>query len=470
MLGLAQTGTGKTAAFALPILERLSTRRAQNPRALILAPTRELALQIHAEIELLARYTKLRAITIFGGVSATPQLRALRRRPDILVACPGRLLDLLGSGDVCLDGIEVLVLDEADHMLDMGFLRDIKRVLARLPARRQNLLFSATMSAEIRTLTKQVLRNPHLAELAHSAPAETIEHALYLVDPQRKAALLRHLLGGEDFKSAIVFLRTKHRTRRLAKELDAAGHRAIALQGNMSQGQRQRAMQGFRDGDYDVLVATDIAARGIDVAQVSHVINFDVPNTPDAYTHRIGRTGRAERSGQAFTFVTAEDRAAIRDIERKIRMKIQRIKLDEFCQEPQDGPDARPEDARAAQGSRGRRPRGAGKAGRGRTGRAGARETGREGTGSRAGGRSRGRGQVARRSEQSASADPAKRAESRGKSSRADASVGFGAGLDEPRTKRESAAQTTKNQGSRRTSSKSRPKARQRRGRATQRD
>ena len=330
VLGLAQTGTGKTAAFALPILERLAASRGRNPRALILAPTRELALQIHAEIELLARYTNIRATTVFGGVGAAPQVRALRARPGIIVACPGRLLDLLSTGAAPLDGIEVLVLDEADHMLDMGFLPDIKRILARLPVPRQNLLFSATMPGEIRALTDRLLRDPHVVELEHSTPLETIEHALYPVDPKRKTALLRHLLGAEDFTSGIVFLRTKHRTRRLALNLDRAGHRAIALQGDMSQGQRQRAMRGFREGRYDVLVATDIAARGIDVAHISHVINFDVPRTPDAYTHRIGRTGRAERSGKAYTFVTPEDLPAVKDIERVLGMRIQRVELRDF--------------------------------------------------------------------------------------------------------------------------------------------
>jgi ATP-dependent RNA helicase RhlE len=330
VLGLAQTGTGKTAAFALPILERLMASRGRNPRVLILAPTRELATQIHTEIQLLAKYTNVRSITVFGGVGAPPQKRALRARPDIVVACPGRLLDLMGSGDARLDGVEVLVLDEADHMLDMGFLPDIKRILARLPERRQNLLFSATMPKEIRTLANRVLHRPHEVELAVTVPLETIEHALYPIDQKRKGDLLLHLLGAEEFRSAIVFLRTKHRAKRLARDLDRAQHRAIALQGNMSQGQRVRAMQGFRDGQYDVLVATDIAARGIDVPEVSHVINFDIPNTPDAYTHRIGRTGRSECRGKAYTFVTHEDFPAIKAIERKLGMEIQRVKLREF--------------------------------------------------------------------------------------------------------------------------------------------
>jgi len=326
VLGLAQTGTGKTAAFALPILERLIATRGRNPRALILAPTRELAIQIHREIELLAKFTQIRAITVFGGVAAGPQIKNLRRRPDIVIACPGRLLDLMGSGDAHLDGVQVVVLDEADHMLDMGFLPDIKRILAKLPPRRQNLLFSATMPREIRSLANGLLHDPHTVELATAMPLETIEHALYPVDQNRKSALLRRLLAADDFKSAIVFLRTKHRAKRLAQELDRAGHRAIALQGNMSQGQRQRAMDGFRDGTFDVLVATDIAARGIDVAKVSHVINFDVPGTPEAYTHRIGRTGRAECSGKAYTFVTHEDFPAIKAIEKKLKMEIPRIR------------------------------------------------------------------------------------------------------------------------------------------------
>jgi ATP-dependent RNA helicase RhlE len=330
VLGLAQTGTGKTAAFALPILERLIESRGQNPRALILAPTRELAMQIQKEIMLLAKFTNIRAITVFGGVNASSQIRGLRGRPHIVVACPGRLLDLMQSGDCRLDGLEVLVLDEADHMLDMGFLPDIKRILARLPEPRQNLLFSATMPKDIRQLTDRLLRSPHIVELDHSTPADTIEHALYPVAQTNKTALLRHLMRDKEFRSAIVFLRTKHRARRLAQDLDKAGYKAIALQGNMSQGQRQRAMEGFRDGRYDVLVATDIAARGIDVAQVSHVVNFDLPNTPDAYTHRIGRTGRAECKGKAYTFVTADDYGGVKDIERKLKMEIPRVKLRDF--------------------------------------------------------------------------------------------------------------------------------------------
>ena len=382
VLGLAQTGTGKTAAFALPILHRLRERRGRNPRALVLAPTRELAIQIHREFETFAKYTGMRAITVFGGVNQNPQIKGLRARPEVVVACPGRLLDLMREGYAKLDGVEILVLDEADHMLDMGFLPDIKRILAKLPPRRQNLLFSATMPREIRSFADSLLHKPHTVELAHSAPAETIDHALYPVEERKKTALLRHLLAEPDFVSAIVFLRTKHRARRLARDLDAMGHRAVALQGNMSQSARQKAMEGFRKGQFDVLVATDIAARGIDVAQVSHVINYDVPNTPDAYTHRIGRTGRAERSGKACTFVTHEDFAAVKDIERKLGMAIQRIKIRDFGGE--DGVKLSGRGGPAGGASRG--------TGRGGVGRGGGRGGGSAGGGRGSGGGRRGGG------------------------------------------------------------------------------
>jgi len=338
VLGLAQTGTGKTAAFALPILERLNANRLRGPRALIVAPTRELAIQIDAEIRTLARFTGIKTATVFGGVSAGAQIRALRDRPEILVACPGRLLDLMQQGYVNLKAIEVLVLDEADHLFDMGFLPNVRRIIAALPADRQNLLFSATMPPEVRKLTDDVLRKPAVIELSVARPAETIEHALYPVASERKVDLLRHLLGEGEFHSAIVFLRTKHRAKRLAQQLERLGHSAVALQGNMSQAQRDRAMQGFRSGRFDVLVATDIAARGLDIANVSHVINFDVPNTADAYTHRIGRTGRAERSGKAFTFVSADDRGAVRDIERKLGQPITRRALPGFAESPTSVP------------------------------------------------------------------------------------------------------------------------------------
>jgi ATP-dependent RNA helicase RhlE len=330
VLGLAQTGTGKTAAFVLPILQRLLATRRPGPRALVVAPTRELAAQVHAEFERLARYTQLSSIAIFGGVPITRQVRGLRRRPDVIVACPGRLLDLLSQRALCLDGIEVLVLDEADHMFDLGFLPDVRRILRALPPRRQNLLFSATMPSEIRKLADTVLNKPAVIELAHSRPADTIAHALYPLTEGDKVGALERLLAGEDFRSAIVFLRTKRRAKSLALRLDERGHAAIALQGNMSQPQRQRALQGFREERYDVLVATDIAARGLDITGVSHVVNFDMPNTSDAYTHRIGRTGRSGQTGTAFTFVTSDDTDAVRALEHRLGAAIERRRLAEL--------------------------------------------------------------------------------------------------------------------------------------------
>ncbi len=332
VLGLAHTGTGKTAAFALPLLDQLLDTRKPGPRALVLAPTRELATQIEAEIRLLAKFTRLKTALIFGGASMRNQIAALRRRPEIVVACPGRLLDLIGQGAARLGDVETLVLDEADHMFDMGFLPDIRRILSRLPDERQNLLFSATMPREIRGLADEVLHDPHVVDLAGRAPAETIEHALYPVPETRKRGLLEHILGSDGCDSAIVFTRTKHRARRLAQQLDKAGHRAVGLQGNMAQAQRDRAMSGFRSRRFEILVATDIAARGIDVSDVSHVINYDVPNTPEAYTHRIGRTGRSEREGTACTFVTGEDWGWVRATERMIGEPIPRRQVEQFTE------------------------------------------------------------------------------------------------------------------------------------------
>ena len=324
VLGLAQTGTGKTAAFALPMLERLLTGRQPGPRALVVAPTRELAAQISNEIRTLAKFTRIRVATVFGGVSAHAQRRELSRNPEIVVACPGRLLDLMQQGVVRLDRVEILVLDEADHMFDMGFLPDVRRILSALPNERQTLLFSATMPQEIRSLADKVLRQPHVVDVAHATPLTTIEHALYPIDGTRKQALLERILHEDNPGSAIVFTRTKHRARAVARKLEGAGHRAVALQGNMSQGQRERAMNGFRKRQFDVLVATDIAARGIDVQQVSHVVNFDMPNTTDAYTHRIGRTGRSDRQGKAYTFVTAEDHDLVFKVEKRLGEPIPR--------------------------------------------------------------------------------------------------------------------------------------------------
>jgi ATP-dependent RNA helicase RhlE len=294
---------------------------------LVLAPTRELAAQISAEIRSLARFTRIGVTTIFGGVSAHRQRAALAEGPEIVVACPGRLLDLMHQGVVRLDRIETLILDEADHMFDMGFLPDIRRILAALPRSRQNLLFSATMPKEIRGLADQILRDPKVVDAAHDRPLSTIEHALYPVDSTQKLALLQQVLGEGELASAIVFTRTKHRARKVARQLTETGHRAVALQGNMSQRQRERAMDGFRKRQFDVLVATDIAARGIDVQQVSHVVNFDMPGTVDAYTHRIGRTGRSDRQGKAYTFVTGEDHRLVSQVERRLGATIPRRQM-----------------------------------------------------------------------------------------------------------------------------------------------
>jgi ATP-dependent RNA helicase RhlE len=328
ILGLAQTGTGKTAAFALPVIERLLATSKPGPRVLIIAPTRELASQISDDIRTLARFTQIKTATIFGGVSTRLQMTALRAKPEIIVACPGRLLDLFQQGAVTLQRIETLVLDEADHMFDMGFLPDVRRILSLLPKSRQNLLFAATMPQEIRQLADQLLQNPQVVDLINSRPAPTIEHALYPIADHQKLDLLEHVFAEDAFVSAIVFTRTKHRAKRLAQQLSRSGRRAVALQGNMSQSQRDRAMDGFRRQQFDILVATDIAARGLDVDQVSHVVNFDMPNTPDAYTHRIGRTGRAEREGKAYTFVTADDHALVQALERRFGTAIPRRTID----------------------------------------------------------------------------------------------------------------------------------------------
>jgi len=338
VLGLAETGTGKTAAFALPILEHLlSQRKTEGPRVLIVAPTRELASQINEEIRMLARFTQIKTATVFGGVAIQPQVSALRKNADIVVACPGRLLDLHQRGVLSLDHIEIMILDEADHMFDMGFLPDIRRIIHSLPRQRQNLMFSATMPREIRMLADGILNNPFVADLNHSRPVSTIAHALYPIECIEKVPLLQHIFSEKDFVSAIIFTRTKFRAKRLALQLERAGHRAVALQGNMSQSQRVKAMDGFRQRRFDILVATDIAARGIDVQQVSHVVNFDMPSTVDAYTHRIGRTGRAEREGKAYTFVTADDAPLVRAVERRIGSSILRKAVSGFVTIPFPG-------------------------------------------------------------------------------------------------------------------------------------
>lgn len=330
VLGLAQTGTGKTAAFVLPMLQRLSVGKLRTVRALIIAPTRELAEQIHQTIVILGKKTKVRSVTVYGGVGKGPQINALKRGVEVVVACPGRLLDLMGSRDIDLSNVEYLVLDEADRMCDMGFLPDIRRILKQLPNERQTLFFSATMPNDIRHLADTILDNPVTVQIGMIAPAETVDHALYPVPNNLKTMLVTKMMQQMATGRVLIFTRTKYRARNLARKLERGGFRAAALQGNMSQNQRVKAMNGFRDGKFDILVATDIAARGIDVSQISHVINFDMPDTVDAYTHRIGRTGRAEESGDAFTFMTPDDTSMVRDIERLLGQSLEKRSLPNF--------------------------------------------------------------------------------------------------------------------------------------------
>ncbi|PCJ78844.1 MAG: RNA helicase [Dehalococcoidia bacterium] len=331
LLGLAQTGTGKTAAFALPILHHLATTPPKRGiRCLVLAPTRELAEQILQAFRELGQHLGIRSIAIYGGVSKGPQLAGIRRGAQIVVACPGRLLDHMSQKDINLSQVEILVLDEADTMCDMGFLPDVRRILDQVPVERQTLFFSATMPAEIRSLAVKILKDPEMVQIGAIAPAKTVSHALYPVPDKLKRDLLLALLQQTPTGRALVFTRTKHRARTLALELAKKSFRVAALQGNMSQNARQQAMDGFRAGKFDIMVATDIAAHGIDVPEVSHVINFDFPNTADTYLHRIGRTGRAEHTGEAFTFAGADDANMVREVERELGMKIERRRLPGF--------------------------------------------------------------------------------------------------------------------------------------------
>ena len=330
VMGLAQTGTGKTAAFVLPILQHLMRGQRSKVRALVVAPTRELAEQIHTTFFQLGQHTGLRSITIYGGVGINSQITGLRRGAEIIVACPGRLLDHIKRKTIDLSHLETLVLDEADRMFDMGFLPDIRRIIKSLPVQRQSLLFSATMPNEVRLLTREVLNDPVNVQVDTVAPATTIRHALYPVAQHLKTDLLMQLLQKTDTQSVLVFTRTKHRAKRLGEKLGKSGYRASSLQGNLSQAKRQAALDGFRNGKIQILVATDIAARGIDVSSVSHVINYDIPDTADAYIHRIGRTGRAARSGDAFTMVTQEDRGIIRTIERMLGSRIEQRLIEGF--------------------------------------------------------------------------------------------------------------------------------------------
>lgn len=329
VLGLAQTGTGKTAAFVLPILHRLGKPSGRKIRSLVLSPTRELAEQTHQTLTLFGKQTGLRSVTIYGGVGKARQIQALRSGVDVVVACPGRLLDHLDAGAVDLSSVEILVLDEADRMCDMGFLPDIRRILRCLPKERQTLFFSATMPDEIRSLSAEFFHDPVQVQIGMIAPAKTVSHALYPIPDGMKTRLLLTMLERTRTGRVLIFTRTKRRASHLAEELGKNGYRVAAMQGNMTQNRRQEAINGFRNGKYDFLVATDVAARGIDVTEISHVINYDMPDSVDAYTHRIGRTGRASRSGEAYTLAAAADEPMVRKIE-KLLGTIERRRISDF--------------------------------------------------------------------------------------------------------------------------------------------
>ena len=345
LIGTAQTGTGKTAAFVLPILQRLLSGTRSRTRVLVLTPTRELAEQIHGVIRAFAIGTKIRSATVYGGVGAAPQIHALREGFEILVACPGRLLDHIEHGRTDFKGLDVLVLDEADRMLDMGFLPSVRQILRHLPARRQTMLFSATFPPEVENLAAQTLRHPKRISIGLSRPAHTVAHALFPVTSHLKTRLLLALLRHTDTDSVLIFTRTKRRAERLMQEIGHDGHRVTSLHSNRTQGQRQSALDGFKGGKYQIMVATDIAARGLDVETISHVINYDMPDTADAYLHRIGRTGRAERTGDAFTLVTPQDDDMVKTLEKIMGRPLLRQTLADFnystpapaCQTPSIG-------------------------------------------------------------------------------------------------------------------------------------
>ncbi|HTX21409.1 MAG TPA: DEAD/DEAH box helicase [Candidatus Aquilonibacter sp.] len=330
VIGSAQTGTGKTAAFALPILSKLG-QHAPGPRALILEPTRELSAQVETAIHDYARFTNLKTTVVYGGVGYGRQTDELRAGTDIVVATPGRLLDHLEQGTLRLDKIQFLVLDEADRMLDMGFLPDVRRIVERCPRQRHTALFSATIPPQIETLIKWAMQNPETIQIGmRRSPADTVKHVIYPVSDTQKTDLVLELLKRVNFNSVLIFCRTKHGADRVAGLLKRHNHAVAVLHSNRTQREREQALRGFRDGRFEVLVATDIAARGLDIADVSHVINYDVPQHPEDYIHRIGRTGRAEHSGDAFTIMTAEDASHVFAIERFIGKKIERVKLENF--------------------------------------------------------------------------------------------------------------------------------------------
>ena len=340
ILAGAQTGTGKTAGFTLPLLQRLSERKAptkgkRHPRALILTPTRELAAQVAESVETYGKYLPYKSSVIFGGVSINPQINALRKGVDIVIATPGRLLDLVGQKAIDLSRIECLVLDEADRMLDMGFIHDIKKVLALLPKHRQNLLFSATFSDDIKKLADSLLNSPALIEVARrNTASERVEQVVHPVDRERKRELLSHLIKDGDWKQVLVFTRTKHGANRLTEQLGKDGITAAAIHGNKSQSARTKALANFKQGSVRVLVATDIAARGIDIDQLPHVVNYELPNIAEDYVHRIGRTGRAGNEGEAMSLVCVDEHAYLAGIEKLIKRKIPKVTVKGFEPDP----------------------------------------------------------------------------------------------------------------------------------------
>ena len=369
LLAAAQTGTGKTAGFTLPILQRLLSN-AKPPsgkrqlKVLILTPTRELAAQVQESVVTYGKYTGLKSTVIFGGVGANPQIKAIQAGLDILVATPGRLLDLMSQNCVSLSAIEILVLDEADRMLDMGFLRDIKKILAALPKQRQNLLFSATFSTEIKTLADSLLNSPALIEVARSNSAnEAIAQLIHPVDRTNKHPLLAHLIKSNDWKQVLVFTRTKHGANKLVTQLEKDGITSMAIHGNKSQSARTKALADFKAGKIAVLVATDIAARGIDIDQLPHVVNYDLPNVSEDYVHRIGRTGRAGSNGVAVSLVCVDEHQMLKDIEKLIKQKLPQEVIPGF--EPDPNAVAQPIQMRSQQHQQSRKPRPSGNTGGG---------------------------------------------------------------------------------------------------------
>lgn len=328
VLGLAKTGTGKTAAFVLPILEKIATTKGKGKgvRALIIAPTRELAEQINNTILQLGKQIGIRSLAVYGGTSVKKQVDILKTGVDIVVGCPGRILDHINQGNLGLTRLEFLVLDEADHMLDMGFLKDIEKIVKNTPKKKQTLFFSATMPKEIKTLAFKVLEKTHkVIEVEYKDPVKLIEHELYYIDHDDKKSKLVELLDNEDIESVIVFTNGKHKAKHLSKTLEAKGLKAVNFQGNLSQNQRDIALSGFRNGDYNILVATDIAARGLDIPQVTHVINFDLPKTAEAFTHRSGRTGRANKNGVVISFASIDDKKILTEILKLNKIKFRKI-------------------------------------------------------------------------------------------------------------------------------------------------